>query len=86
MSRAYVLSCDGNDRPGGEIAREAIKHLQQDGLRITVGSIYALVAERPGEIAAFQNSPVGCLNGCSHQCVSKVTNRLGHSDLSDHFF
>jgi len=80
ISRVYVLSCDGNDRPGGEIAREAIKHLQQDGLRITVGSICALVAERPGEIAAFQNNPVVCLNGCSHQCVSKVTNRLGHSN------
>jgi len=83
MNHKYVLSCDGNDRPGGRIARRVVKHLRQDGQRVIEGSICALVAGRPGELTAFQGNHIICLNGCSYRCASKAARQLTSSDIHE---
>ncbi len=83
MDYRYVLSCEGNDRPGGRIARRVVKHLRQDGQRVIEGSICALVAGRPGELTAFQDNPIICLNGCSYRCASKAARQLTSSDIHE---
>ena len=38
---------------------------------------------RPGELTAFQDNPIICLNGCSYRCASKAARQLTSSDIHE---
>lgn len=82
MTRKYILSCAGYDRPGGKISREVITILSGEE-NVVIGSVAALFAERPGEMKDFRASQVICINGCSTNCASELATAKGVSDISE---
>ncbi len=81
MSRLYVLACCGFDRPGGRVTREVAELLAASDKECIVGSIAALVNERPGEMREFRAARVICLDGCSVSCATKIAEARGATIL-----
>ncbi|NWF95927.1 MAG: glycine cleavage system protein GcvH [Candidatus Thorarchaeota archaeon] len=77
MGKTYILPCAGYDRPGGKVTRDVAELLLKSKHPHVVGSVAALVNERPGEVKDFSSSSVICLDGCSMRCASKIAEARG---------
>lgn len=83
MTRICIVPCAGYDRPGGAVTRGVCERLLQEQQDIKIGSIAAIVAQRPGELKEVRSAGVICLDGCSMKCASKIMEQQGIKAVSE---